>query len=117
VGTRSFALVMIDPDGGKGLGSVHWVAYGLEPSVTSLAEGEGGSPVKKMTGGTNTAGMTTYRGPCPPVGDQPHHYVIGIYALDLDPGALPPGLTRDALFEAIRGHSLAEASIVGRYAR
>jgi Raf kinase inhibitor-like YbhB/YbcL family protein len=115
-GTPSFAVVMIDPDGGKGLGSVHWVAYGIDPSVTSLAEGEGGVPSQKCVGGNNGASMV-YRGPCPPAGDQPHHYVIGVYALDLAPNALQPGLTRDAFLEAIRGHNLAEASIVGRHAR
>ena len=116
--TRSFAVVMLDPDGGKGLGSVHWVVYGIDPSTTSLDEGDGNTPDKqKLIGGTNTAGTTVYRGPCPPVGDSPHHYVIGVYALDLDPNALPPGLTRDALLEKVRGHSLAEASIVGRYGR
>ena len=114
--TRSFAVVMIDPDGGKGLGSVHWVAYGIDPSVTSFAEGEGSSASQKFVGGNNGASMV-YRGPCPPAGDPLHHYVIGVYALDLAPNALQPGLTRDAFLEAIRGHNLAEASIVGRYAR
>src|SRR5205085_12099232 len=40
-GTRSFAIVMTDPDGGRGLGSVHWIAYGVAPTVTSLPEGGG----------------------------------------------------------------------------
>jgi len=115
-GTRSFAVVMIDPDGGKGLGSVHWIAYGIAPSVTALAEGEGSAPAKKFIAGNNGASMI-YRGPCPPVGDSPHHYVIGVYALDLEPNALQPGLTRDAFLEAIRGHNLAETSIVARYSR
>src|ERR1700687_793736 len=30
--TKSFAILMTDPDGGNGLGSVHWVAYGIAPS-------------------------------------------------------------------------------------
>jgi Raf kinase inhibitor-like YbhB/YbcL family protein len=116
-GTRSFAVVMTDPDGGRGLGSVHWMAYGVAPTVMSLAEGAGGAPSQTFIGGMNSAGSTNYRGPCPPVGDQPHHYVIGVYALDLAPDALKPGLSRDAFLEAIRGHSLAEASLIGRYAR
>src|SRR6516162_5985181 len=28
-GTRSHAVILYDPDGAKGLGSVHWVAYDL----------------------------------------------------------------------------------------
>jgi Raf kinase inhibitor-like YbhB/YbcL family protein len=116
-GTLSHAVVVYDPDGGKGLGSVHWVAYDISPSVTSLAEGAGTVVSGLFVGGTNTRGTTTYFGPCPPVGDQPHHYVFGVYALDVAPGTLAPALTRDLLFQAIRGHVLAAASIVLRYAR
>jgi Raf kinase inhibitor-like YbhB/YbcL family protein len=115
--TLSHAVVAYDPDGGKGLGSVHWVAYDISPSVTSLAEGAGGVASGLFVGGTNTRGTTTYFGPCPPIGDQPHHYVFGVYALDLAPGTLAPALTRDLLFQAIRGHVLAAASIVLRDAR
>jgi phosphatidylethanolamine-binding protein (PEBP) family uncharacterized protein len=32
-GTKSFALLMTDPEGRAGLGVVHWVAYGIAPSV------------------------------------------------------------------------------------
>jgi hypothetical protein len=115
--TKSFAIVMIDPDGRRGLGSIHWVVYGIPPSVRSLPEGAGGAPSEYLVGGTNGSGTTIYRGPCPPQGDEPHHYVFQVYALDLEPGTLQAGLTREAFLEAIRGHSLAEASIVGRYAR
>jgi len=42
--TKSFAILMFDPDGGNGLGAVHWTAYGIPASKTSLKEGEGGAP-------------------------------------------------------------------------
>ncbi|HLI11356.1 MAG TPA: YbhB/YbcL family Raf kinase inhibitor-like protein [Alphaproteobacteria bacterium] len=116
-GTRSFAVIVYDPDGKKGLGSVHWIAYGIPASVTSLAAGAGSAPSGAFTGGMNSAGLLRYRGPCPPAGDQPHHYIFSVYALDADPAVLVPGLTRDAFLEAIQGHSLAAASIVGRYGR
>jgi Raf kinase inhibitor-like YbhB/YbcL family protein len=116
-GTQSHAVVMTDPDGGKGLGSVHWVAYGIASSTSALGEGAGMADRGLFVGGTNSRDTLAYAGPCPPIGDQPHHYVFSVYALDLKPGTLPPGLTRDALLQAIRGHVLAEASIVLRYAR
>jgi Raf kinase inhibitor-like YbhB/YbcL family protein len=115
--TRSFAVTMFDPDGAKGLGIVHWVAYDIPGSRSSLSEGEGGNPSGHFTGGKNSAGTTVYRGPCPPLGDNPHHYVISVYALDLPPGTLTPGMSREELLAAIRPHVLAEASIIGRYSR
>jgi len=116
-GTLSHAIVMYDPDGGKGLGSVHWVAYDIAPSSAALEEGAGTAESGRFVGGTTTRGTTTYAGPCPTVGDQPHHYVFSVYALDLRPGSLAPALTRDAFLQAIRGHILAASSIVLRYAR
>jgi Raf kinase inhibitor-like YbhB/YbcL family protein len=116
-GTKSFAITVVDPDGQKGLGSIHWVAYGIPASITSLPAGVGTSSSKDLIAGKNSAGKATYRGPCPPAGEQPHHYIVGVYALDLAPGAIEPGLTHEALLAAIKGHSLNESSVVLRYAR
>jgi len=116
-GTRSHAVILYDPDGAKGLGSVHWVAYDLAAAKASLAEAEGTSELADFVGGKNTRGTTFYVGPCPLPGDQPHHYVFSVYALDIEPGSRAPGLTRDELLEAMRGHVLAASSIVLRYAR
>ena len=115
-GTKSFAIVVYDVDGGKGSGSVHFVAYDISPFATTLAEGAGGSSSGGFVGGTNTRGTNVYFGPCPPVGDQPHHYAFSVYALDLEPGTLSAGLTRDLFLQAARGHVLAASSVVLRYA-
>ncbi|RKR37190.1 hypothetical protein B0G82_5259 [Paraburkholderia sp. BL17N1] len=114
-GTKSYALTLFDPDGAKGLGVVHWVLYGVAPSTTSLGAG-GSQPPGSVSGANQTGGMG-YHGPCPPVGDNPHHYVAQVYALDLPPDALPPGLTRDALLAAIKDHVIAATSTVLRYGR
>ena len=42
--TKSFAVLMIDPDGRRGLGSVHWVAYGIAAARTEVKQGEGDTP-------------------------------------------------------------------------
>lgn len=115
--TKSFAILMYDPDGLLGQGVSHWIAYGIPAAVTSIAEGEASAASAKFTGGRGTRDNTVYMGPCPPVGDSPHHYVFTVVALDLAPDALKPGLTRDELYAAIKGHALGGASIVGRYAR
>jgi Raf kinase inhibitor-like YbhB/YbcL family protein len=115
--TKSFAIVMYDPDGGAGLGAVHWVAYNIPRSKTSLAEGEASTSPKDWTGGKNNVGHDHYFGPCGPAGHSLHHYIITVIATDIDPGKLKPGLSRDELFAALKGHALAPASIIGRYTR
>ena len=115
--TKSFALIMIDPDGRRGLGSVHWVAYNIPETRRAIKEGEGNNPPQDITGGKNSRGTTSYTGPCGPPADAPHHYVIQLIALDLAPGSLQPGLDRDELLKMINGHSLGPASMVVRYRR
>src|SRR5262245_25271498 len=64
--TKSFAILMFDPDGGNGRGSSHWVAYDIPTSKTSLAEGEASTPPKDWVGGKNNIGTNHYFGPCGP---------------------------------------------------
>lgn len=115
--TRTFAIVISDPDGGGGLGSVHFIGYDIAPSVNSFAEGQASQPSPTFVGGTTSRKLQTYFGPCPPPGEAPHHYHLSVYALDIPPGQLAPGLTREELFAKIKGHILAQASIIGRYGR
>jgi len=114
-GTRSFAILMYDVDGQFGVGVSHWVAYNIAPTVRELAEGDG-TAGRKFSGGSGTRGNANYLGPCPPRGDGPHHYLITVIALDIDP-ALPPGLTREEFLNAAKGHHLAASSIGGLFAR
>ena len=93
-GTRSFAILMEDPEGRGAAGVHHWVAYGIPASVTSFAEGEVSKPSDKYVGGKSTLGVGNYAGPCTPPGP-PHHYTFVLIATDLDPKELPPGLTRE----------------------
>lgn len=113
-GTRSFALIMVDPEGRMGQGVVHWVAYGIPAEVSGFAEGEVSNPSAKYVGGKGTAGRSTYQGPCTPRGDW-HHYTFTLIATDLDPKALQPGLTRDELMSALNGHSKGAAGLIGRF--
>jgi Raf kinase inhibitor-like YbhB/YbcL family protein len=113
-GTRSFALVMDDPDAPGG-DFVHWVIYDLPASTHSLPEGvvrdpeaEGGHQ------GINGFGRTGYSGPCPPPG-RPHRYFIRLWALDTAPNLQKA--TAEDLESAIRGHILAHGEIMGRFRR
>jgi Raf kinase inhibitor-like YbhB/YbcL family protein len=119
-GTKSFALLMEDPEGRGGNGVHHWVAYGIPASVTSFAEGEVSKPSDKYVGGKSTLNLGTYFGPCTPPG-APHHYTFILVATDFDPKDLPPGLTREELLAKIvpaapaPSHAKGTAGLVGQF--
>ena len=115
-GTKSFALLMFDPEGRPPGGVSHFVAYGIPPSVASFAEGELSKPSDKFVGGQSLMKLPTYFGPCTPPG-APHHYTFTLIATDLDPKALEPGLTREQVFERIKGHTKGAAGLIGRFAK
>lgn len=114
---KSFVLVATDWEGQGGLGSHHLLAYNIKPTVTGFAEGEFSKESDKFTGGKESGGTTVYRGPCPPAGLSPHHYIFTVIATDLEPGALPAGLTRDELWEKLKGHAKGVAGTVGLFKR
>jgi Raf kinase inhibitor-like YbhB/YbcL family protein len=116
-GTKSYALLMIDPEGRQGAGVIHWVAYGIPASVTGFAEGEVSGPSDKYVGGVGTAKLSHYTGPCTPAGTAPHHYTFTLIATDLDPKALQPGLTREDLFKALEGHGKEATGLIGTFSR
>jgi phosphatidylethanolamine-binding protein (PEBP) family uncharacterized protein len=63
-GTKSYALMMFDPEGRPPSGVSHWVAYGIPVSVTGFAEGEVSKPSDKYIGGLGTAKLSLHAGRC-----------------------------------------------------
>ncbi|HEY3892864.1 MAG TPA: YbhB/YbcL family Raf kinase inhibitor-like protein [Bradyrhizobium sp.] len=115
-GTKSFAMLMFDPEGRPPEGVSHWVAYGIPASVTGFAEGEVSKPSNKYVGGLGTAKLDHYTGPCTPAG-APHHYTFTVIATDLDPTALKPGLTRDEVIKALEGHAKLATGLIGTFSK
>jgi Raf kinase inhibitor-like YbhB/YbcL family protein len=120
-GTRSFAILMEDPEGRGGAGVHHWVAYGIPATVTSFAEGEISKTSEKYVGGKSTQGVGNYSGPCTPPGS-PHHYTFTVIATDFDPKELPPGLTRDEFLAKLvptggMSHSKGAAGLIGLFVK
>jgi Raf kinase inhibitor-like YbhB/YbcL family protein len=113
-GTKSFALLMFDPEGRPPTGVSHFVAYGIPASVTTFAEGELSKPSDKYVGGESTMKLSNYFGPCTPPG-APHHYTFVLMATDLEPTALKPGLTRDEVIKALDGHAKGATGLVGLF--
>ena len=118
-GTKSFALICDDPDAPAGTW-VHWVIWGIPATATGLPENVARTESVTALGGTkqgeNSASRLGYGGPCPPPGHGVHHYHFKVYALDMEP-ALKPRATKHQLEEAMRGHVLAMAELVGTYQR
>ena len=116
-GTKSFAVSMIDPDAPAAGGFWHWWAFDLPASSTGLAKGAGsgfGLPAGALQG-RNDFGPLGYGGPCPPKG-HPHHYVITVYALNIERVG-PQASKSTADFDAaVRAHALAKATLVGVFA-
>lgn len=118
-GTRSLALIVDDPDApdpaAPRMTWVHWVLYNLPPLVDGLAEGMAATQLPAGTReGVNDWHRSGYGGPCPPVGR--HRYFHRLYALD----TVLPDLGRPdkpRLLEAIEGHVLDHAELVGTYQR
>jgi Raf kinase inhibitor-like YbhB/YbcL family protein len=121
-GTKSFAILMEDPEGRGGAGVHHWVAYGIAPTVTSFAEGELSKQTDKFVGGKSTQGVGYYSGPCTPPGS-PHHYTFVVIATDLDPKELPPGLTREEFLAKLvppapaMSHAKGAAGLIGLFVK
>lgn len=121
-GTKSFAILMEDPEGRGGAGVHHWVAYGIAPTTTSFAEGELSKPSDKYVGGKSTQGVGYYSGPCTPPGT-PHHYTFVVIATDLDPKELPAGLTREEFLAKLAppapapNHGKGAAGLVGLFVK
>jgi hypothetical protein len=116
-GTKSYALLMVDPEGRQGLGVNHWVAYGIPVSVTGFSEGEVSKASDKYVGGKGTSGLPNYQGPCTPPATGLHHYTFTLIATDLDPKELPAGLTREELLPKLQGHTKGAAGLVGLFGR
>ena len=99
--TRSFVILMDDQAGRAGLGVNHWVAYGIAPEANGLPEAAAVAAPAGFSAGKNSLGMP-YLGPCPPRGNAPQHYVYTLIATSLEAGALPPGLDKAAVLEALK---------------
>jgi len=84
---------------------------GLDPAGEGLGEGE-----SAPNEGENDFGGKGYRGPCPPPGHGRHRYVFRLYALDAEL-ELASGAAKAELEQAIKGHVLTTAELVGTYER
>lgn len=120
--TKSYALTTFDPDAMHGAGYWHWIVFDIPGKADGLAENAGaaggGLLPKPAQLGMTSFGTAAYGGPCPPVGDPPHHYIFTLYALDVNAveGA-GNKTTGPQLAALIKAHVIAKTQLVGRYGR
>jgi Raf kinase inhibitor-like YbhB/YbcL family protein len=116
-GTRSFALIVDDPDAPDPAKPqrvyVHWVVYNIPASTARFAENAAktGLPPGAMQG-SNDWGKQTYGGPCPPIGR--HRYFFKLYALDTQLKGLK-NPTKAQLEKAMQAHALDNTQLIGTY--
>lgn len=120
-GTKSFAVLMYDPDAPTGSGFWHWVVYNLPAATTSLPAGAGDASANGLPAGTvqgrTDFGSPGYGGPCPPPGSGDHRYFFRVHALKVDKLELPEGATAALVGFNINANTLATAQLVGIYSR
>ena len=119
-GTKSYALMVHDPDAPTGSGWWHWIVYNIPAGTTSLAAGAG-DPQKKLlpagaVQGRTDYGTVGYGGPAPPPGP-PHHYHFRLYALKVEKLEVPADASAALIGFNVRAQALGEAKLTGLYGR
>jgi Raf kinase inhibitor-like YbhB/YbcL family protein len=115
--TKSFALIVDDPDAPDPRAPqrtwVHWVLYDIPADTHALPADAAKHGLPEGTrSGINDWKRAGYGGPCPPTGR--HRYFHKLYALDMGlPDLERP--TKARLLNAMKGHVLAEAQLIGTY--
>jgi Raf kinase inhibitor-like YbhB/YbcL family protein len=111
-GAKTLALILDDPDAPGGTWT-HWTFWDLPATGAGLGEGEPATR-RGATEGTTSARSTGYHGPCPPSGT--HRYVFTLYAVGGTLG-LPAKATVQELRRALQGRVLAQADLLGTFAK
>ena len=110
-GTKSFALVVDDPDAPSGTFD-HWGAFDIPADTQSIAAGQSAG-----TEALNGFGRSGYGGPCPPKGHGPHHYRFKLMALDVDRLGLQADAKASDIERAAEQHLVGRAELTGIYER
>jgi Raf kinase inhibitor-like YbhB/YbcL family protein len=110
-GTRSFAVVVEDPDAPTGT-FTHWIVYDLSAETRALPAGADPAAIGGASG-LNDFKRPGYAGPCPPSLEL-HHYAFRVFALNaqLAVGREP---NRAAIDAAMTGHVLATGAAIGTF--
>jgi Raf kinase inhibitor-like YbhB/YbcL family protein len=121
-GTKSFALLVHDPDAPTGgAGWWHWLVVNIPASVTELKKDAGKADGSKLPQGaeqiTTDFGSPGWGGPCPPAGDKPHRYNFTLHALKVEKLELPNGANASLVGFMVNANSIGKVTLTGTYGR
>ena len=125
-GTKSFALLVLDPRAANGKELVHLLIYDIplyhhgfiESEYERLFAHDGHEALwAEQFGkvGLNSWKKKVYGGPCPPKGT--HEYIFTVYALDIATLGLKGDVTKELFLKASEGHVLTTGVLIGTYER
>jgi Raf kinase inhibitor-like YbhB/YbcL family protein len=120
-GTKSYAIALFDPDAMQGRGFWHWLMVNIPASSTSLARDAGKNDGSKLPSGAaqikNGFRASGYSGSCPPPSDEPHGYVMTVYALKVPSIEVPADATSAMMLAIIEANSAGKASLTYHFGR
>jgi Raf kinase inhibitor-like YbhB/YbcL family protein len=126
-GTKSFALMVHDPDAPTGGGGIwHWVVVNIPATARAIVQGAGTADGAKLPAGSKqigndyagmNGGTPAWGGPCPPKGAKAHDYKFTLYALNIDKLELSPAATASQYGFMINQAAIGKAVLVGTYGR
>lgn len=114
-GTKSFALLVHDPDAPTPNGWWHWLVVNIPFGKTEFKKGE--KPAPPMLETITDFKTTGYGGACPPVGHGIHHYNFTIYALDVEKLDITADTNPNIVEKTVQSHALSKATITALYQR
>ena len=117
---REYALLCEDPDAPLPESFLHWMIYGISANISEIpeglpTEGELYYPLRALQG-LNSKLKFGFTGPLPPFFHGPHRYFFRLFALNA-PVNLSAGASRAEFVAELAGKVIAEAQLVGKYAR
>ena len=121
-GTKSFALMVHDPDAPTGgAGWWHWIVYDIPPTTRALPRGAGRMDQTKMVKGAvqvkTDYGQRGWGGPCPPQGAPAHRYVFTLYALGVANIDVPQAASPSQVGFLVNQNAIGKTKLVATYKR
>jgi Raf kinase inhibitor-like YbhB/YbcL family protein len=120
-GTKSFAVALFDPDAMQGRGFWHWLMVNIPANTTALARDAGKNDGSKLPAGAvqikNGFRALGYSGSCPPPADEPHGYVMTVYALKLAALDVAADVSAANMLSTIEASSLGKATLTYHFGR